>query len=218
MLGPGKAAIGTGVGRTVPHEGEMAIFTPDQGYQSFFVARDIAQELDVDLEKLRRQVDSLHETAETDGQLGLIVDRLNEIEQTIESASRSNERLRAKVVLPSAEDMAVRLVPSNSLDRLEEYRSDETKAYLLIGIFLGAVLGILSNWITDPGFEITRVSGAFMIIFSALAVLAAGWAAQVSARSRRVRSRLLGQKPGEATQGQEAQEAALVSQEDGEAS
>ncbi len=119
---------------------QQQILRDVQDIQTFYVARDVAEDLGGDLDELRRQVDDLHEAAVSSEQLGLIVNRLDEMGQTIESASRTSERLRADVVLPEAEEMAVRLVPSNSLGRLEEYRSDENKAYLFAGTFLGAVL------------------------------------------------------------------------------
>lgn len=162
-----------------------------------------AEELGGDLEKLKKQVDDLQTAAAVSGkELRPIIDGLVAgMAETVDSASRAGERLRAEVLLPPAEDMAVRLVPSDSLDRLEEYRSDENKAYLFVGIFLGAVLGILSNWVTASAFEITRVSGSFMMLFVVLAALAGAQARQAADRSRRVRSRLLGPPVRSGTEG-----------------
>jgi hypothetical protein len=85
-----------------------------------------------------------------------------------EEAQERSQELTVPVLLPSVEDMQVRLVPSHSLERLEEYRSDESTYYLLFGLFRGAILGILSNWVTDGIFFITCFSAILMGLFAVL--------------------------------------------------
>jgi len=79
--------------------------------------------------------------------------------------------------------MSVRLVPSDSLDRLEEYRSDVNWAYLFIGAFLGAIMGILSNWATNEEFIITRYSKVLMGLFLILAIGSGAWACNINRRA-----------------------------------
>jgi len=84
----------------------------------------------------------------------------------------------------------VRLVPSDSLDRLEEYRTDENVAYLLMGAFGGAILGFLSNLATNQQFIITRFSVMLMILFGVLTVLGIYWAFRLRGRVNRVKGRI----------------------------
>ena len=60
-------------------------------------------------------------------------DRLDDITTSIQKASERGQELKAKILLPPSELMNVQLVPSHSLERLEEYRSDEKKTYVLLG-------------------------------------------------------------------------------------
>lgn len=160
--------------------------------------REIAAELEDKLEGLKRQVDELHKAVLGGKELSQEVKRLEGLAATIEKAGEIGRNLTADVVLPPAKDLRVKLVPSDTLDRLEEYRADEAKAYLLVGAFLGAVLGILSNWVTQEAFTVTKISGAFMTFFGSMAILAAAWALQISRRARSLRTRLLGIPEGEA--------------------
>jgi 6-pyruvoyl-tetrahydropterin synthase len=152
--------------------------------------RKVAQELEQSIEKLRAQIAELKE-AVPDKQQAQVTDQLREIATTIEQMSVSNKELKADILLPPMEDMNVRLVRSDTLDRLEEYRMDESKAYLLIGVFGGAIFGILSNWATNETFTITRPSRMLMILFFIFALATTLWAYQVSGRARRVRNQLL---------------------------
>lgn len=164
----------------------------------FVSRREIAAELDDKLGALKEQVAELHGAVAGGRKLSQEVERLEGLLATIEKAGEIGRSLSADVVLPPAEELRVKLVPSDSLDRLEEYRADESKAYLLLGAFMGAALGILSNWVTQEAFKITKVSGTLMFVFGCLALLTAAWAHQIGRRARLLRSRLLGVSKGEA--------------------
>jgi len=158
--------------------------------------------LDDALETLRREVAQLRRDVTTDTQMpqvgeGLDVkqmtqlgERLDEIARTLDQASERSDELKADILFPPIEDMSVRLVPSDSLDRLEEYRSDVNWAYLLAGAFLGAVMGILSNWATNEKFIITRYSKVLIGLFLILAVGSGVWAYNINRRARRVRDHM----------------------------
>jgi len=159
--------------------------------------REIAADLDDKLGALKSQIDELHRSALGGMQLSQEVKRLEGITATIERAGEIGRNLTADVVLPPAKDLRVKLVPSDSLDRLEEYRSDESRAYLLVGAFLGAALGILSNWVTQEAFTVTKISGAFLVFFVCMALLAEAWALQIGHRARNLKNRLLSIPEGE---------------------
>jgi len=93
---------------------------------------------------------------------------MQQIEKLVEKAQEKTKELTAPVLLPSPQAIEVRLVASHSLDRLEEYRADESLYFLLIGLFGGAVLGILSNWFTNETLTMTRFSIVFIIFLGIL--------------------------------------------------
>jgi hypothetical protein len=113
---------------------------------------------------------------------------LFELKDSLTAARSTATDLTARVVLP--EDMAVQLVPSNLLEHLDEVRSDENKAYLLIGIFAGAEVGIVVNWTTDDKFTITRPSLVLMALFGVLLFISAGWAWLLNLRGTKLKKRL----------------------------
>jgi hypothetical protein len=146
------------------------------------------EKLSTELGSLRRQLIDFKEESLSDGKLG---HRVQDILATANRAADQSEVLTARVILPRQEDMDVRLVPSHSLERLEEYRSDENKAYLLIGVFSGAILGILSNWATSESFLITRFSVVLMTLLAGLTTACIVWARTVQQRANYVRQQIL---------------------------
>jgi hypothetical protein len=114
---------------------------------------------------------------------------------SIQKAQESSADLKAPIVLPPMEDMHVRLVTSTSLDRLEEHRADESKAYLLVGAFGGSILGILSNWATSENFTITKPSILLMGLLMVLCLMAVGWAMTVRSRAKAVMERISQHQP-----------------------
>ncbi len=163
-----------------------------------------------DVEKLeetvgavKRQIDELQASAVQDKDVNRILSRVQEIEDSVDSVGEISRSLTADVVLPPQGDLRIRLVPSDSLDRLEEYRADQSVSLLFVGIFLGAILGILSNWITDLDFTITRISGAFMVLFLVMASLVGFWTYVVRRRASETRKRMLFSPLAEEGSGQE---------------
>lgn len=147
--------------------------------------------LDNDIDEIRKQVVRIKESASTDTKLKPILAALEEATRTINQASAKSKELTADVVLPSKKTMAVHLVPSHLFERLEEYRNDENKAFLLIGAFFGAILGILSNWATNENFIITRFSLVLMGMFFFLALLSITWAILISRRAQKAKQNML---------------------------
>lgn len=151
---------------------------------------ELVKELDNDINEIQEQVIHIQENAASDQSLKPILASLEEALQTINRASAKSKELTAEVVLPSDETMAVHLVPSHLLERLEEYRSDENKVFLLIGAFSGAILGILANWATNEVLTITRFSIILMGIFFSLAILSIAWAVLISYRASKIKKTL----------------------------
>lgn len=144
--------------------------------------------LNIELASLRQQLVEIQKESLTAEELDR---RLGDMLKTANRAVGRSEELTARVILPQQEDMDVRLVPSHSLERLEEYRSDENIAYLLIGLFGGAILGILGNWVTSENFVITRVSTVLVFVFAFLTVACIFWTRRIHQRAVAVRDQML---------------------------
>lgn len=134
--------------------------------------------LNFQMQSLRQQVEEVRKQPAQ----GEIINKLDELERTVDAA----HQLSADIVLPPPDSMAVRLVPIQQIERLEEYRSDENWLYLLIGAFLGGIFGILSNWANTDKFELTRYSIVLMIILLFLTVLGVLWAIRLKKRAQSV--------------------------------
>lgn len=153
--------------------------------------RDIAATLEANLEALKTQFEELHEEAVSEKDFAKLARRLDEISEAVEKAEKISHRLSADVILPPPEELRVRLVPSDSLERLEEYRSDKSAYSLFTGIFLGAALGILSNWVTNKDSDITRISIICVIFFCMNSVIVGFRSYQISRRAKTMRNRIL---------------------------
>ena len=171
---------------------------PNNRFQSLVLGDMSVDNLNVDLENLRSQVEQLKDEVAGKEELAQLNGRLDEITASVQKASEKGQELKAKVLLPPSELMDVQLVPSHSLERLEEYRSDEKKAYVLLGVFLGCAFGILSNWATQDTFVWTRHASVLLVLFLILTFGLAIWAHQINSRVIQVKNRMLtNQKPAE---------------------
>jgi len=132
-----------------------------------------ADALSIELTSLRQQLDEMRKYALTDEQ---VERRIEEMLKTANRAIGRTEELTARVLLPPPEMTDVQLLPSGVLERLEEYRSDENIAYLLIGTFVGSILGILSNWVTNDPFIVTKFSLVLLGLFVMLTFICILWA------------------------------------------
>lgn len=141
-----------------------------------------------ELVNLRKQVVDLQKASLTENQLE---QRIQEILKTADRAAGQGELLTARVILPRQEDMNVRLIPSHSFERLEEYRSDENIAYLLIGVFAGGICGILSNWAANESLVITRFSLVLMCFLAVLTIACVLWVRIIRSRTNAVKGQIL---------------------------
>lgn len=120
-----------------------------------------------------------------------IDERVKSVIEVAEKASNRSDELTARLVLPSSSLTDVPLIPVHTLDRLEEYRSDENIAHLLIGLFGGSTLGILSNWATDENFTMPRFSIVLIILFIALTIACIIWARRIDNRAKTIKAKMI---------------------------
>lgn len=152
------------------------------------LSRGESQNLLLELTKLRQELAEVKAGTVT----------AEEIDVTIDAAIRTTNRaidqtdaLTARILLPPSNLTDRYLVPSDSLERLEEYRSDESLAYLLVGLFAGACLGIIANWVATDPLSITIFSLILFVIFAVLSAASAFWARRIHLRSERVKTAIL---------------------------
>jgi hypothetical protein len=146
--------------------------------------------LNDDLANIKSQIDKLKKEVAGKEELAEINQRLDTMTTSIESATERGQELKAKVLLPPSEHLNVQLVPSHSLERLEEYRTDEKMIYVFLGVFLGGIIGILSNWATQDSFKIDRASGVLIAMFVFLTCCLSYWAYITNERVHKVRNQM----------------------------
>jgi hypothetical protein len=104
-------------------------------------------------------------------------------------------RLTAPVRLPSREAIAVQLGPLNLINRLEEYQSDENWAQFAIGVFFGAILGIVVEWMTSQDMtsqdlEISQSSLVLMALLVVLTIASVLWLRRIRKRKSSLKEEL----------------------------
>lgn len=151
--------------------------------------------LNSELTSLRSEIDRLREELTTTTGSNL-ASRLEELAALATRVDAHSKELTAAVILPPEEALRVHLVTSNSLERLEEYRADVSRYYGLAGIFGGAVLGIIINWVTTPELTITRTSVILMVILAALTWACVYQISHLNQRAARIQAQMLHQPPG----------------------
>jgi hypothetical protein len=177
-------------GPTTPEDRRYRLLVEGVGaavYSSSGSPADISR-LNRDLEALRSKVEEIQKQVVTDEQLK---GKFEEVVQLVDRAEERGKELKARVLLPSEEDMTISLVPSHFVERLGEYYLENTVAFLLLGLFLGAVLGIVVNWATNEKFVVTNVSLVLISLFVLLATGSALWAFYMGRKSTAVRNQML---------------------------
>lgn len=124
-------------------------------------------------------------------EVAAIAQTVSQVQTQLTQAQRQTEGLTAPIVMPTPEDMQIRLVPTHWLERLEEYRADEANAKAIALLFCGAILGILINWATSEQFIVTRFSVVLILLFGLLAAGLGRWVARVRQRATLMRDRML---------------------------
>jgi hypothetical protein len=138
---------------------------------------------------LRQQIFELISRTEDSNSEDQSVDELiDEIVKTVNRTVGRTEDLKADLILPI--NRGIRLFMEHDVDRLEEYRSDENIAFLLVGLFAGAAVGIVVNWATDSTFAPTPISITLLLLFAILAIGAGFWSRRLKGRVTKVYTRL----------------------------
>lgn len=174
------------------------LYEPFHGFQDGRIAA-----LSRDLDAVRNQIASIQKEAPANA---AVAEQVQTLTSLVEQAQAKSKELMAPVLLPPMEDMEVRLVASHSLERLEEYRSDENKYYLFIGLFGGAILGILANWFTSAQFTITRFSVIFIALLAILTLACVFMVMGISKRAKGLRTKMLSNEARPTTSARESQE------------
>lgn len=119
--------------------------------------------------------------------------QIRDLQTSISELQATSQEITAPVALPSKQQLEVRLIPTTSFERLEEYRAEENKWFTWAGVFLGAVIGVFINLITGGEATVTTwiVSGTFlaMVIFSGVS------ARSYSQRAKNLRDEIVDKKP-----------------------
>lgn len=118
--------------------------------------------------------------------------RLDQLDNSMTSAISRTNNLNARLILPPSSLTDQYLVPSGALERLEEYRSDEGVALLVVGTFLGAGLGILATWTATDDIIISRASLILLALFVGLMVASIFWVRHIRLRMERAKKQIFG--------------------------
>lgn len=104
----------------------------------------------------------------------------DDIEKLKHQIARMEQYLTPPIplIIPEPQDLAVRLVRADLLNTMEDYRSDENKWYSTAWAFIGAILGVIVNWLTEQPISITTPAVVIIVVFGIVALLS--W---VSARN-----------------------------------
>jgi hypothetical protein len=140
------------------------------------------EEMDIKLDSLLAQV--------TDDNARRYTELLGEIRNQTKIQDAIRE-INAPVEVPTPEQMKVKLVPSHLLIWLEETRSDENRWSSVGWAFIGAILGIVINWITADQIQITRPAAVVIIAFGIIAALAFFASHQYGRRAGAVRADIM---------------------------
>ncbi len=99
--------------------------------------------------------------------------------------------LGAPIFIPNRDSLAIGLVPSDIVYRLEEYRSDQMKWETILWIFVGAILGIVVNWITSEPLVISRASLVVVVILVIISIIIGVNAREYRKRADEMKSKIL---------------------------
>jgi len=84
--------------------------------------------------------------------------------------------ITAPIYIPTIDSLAINLVPADLVYRLEEYRSDASRWEATFWTLIGAIIGVIVNWVTNDPINISRTSIvviAFLLVMAVLIGIAA---------------------------------------------
>lgn len=147
--------------------------------------------LATDVKTLQHEIKALATAVKRNDTHEQLVDRVQQLEESATNKfAQLDQTLKADVLLPSDEVMKVKLVPLHYMERLDEYRSDENWAFSLGGIFLGALLGIITNGFFTLEDTLSSPTFMLLLLFSILTGMAYLWGMRIRKRVQRVHDRM----------------------------
>jgi VIT1/CCC1 family predicted Fe2+/Mn2+ transporter len=102
-----------------------------------------------------------------------------------------DQGITAPVKLPSQEAMTVQLGPVNYIERLDEYHSDENLAYALIGLLVGAILGIIADGFVQIPVQFSSLSIILIIILVIFSGFSLLWLIRIRNRRKSVQKQII---------------------------
>ena len=124
------------------------------------------QDLEQSVATVSKRLDEMRDTATITAD-STLAEQLQVLREDMRHMQQTSQALTAPVRIPSPSEMEVRLVPLHHLDRLEEYRNDESQWLTLFGITVGAIIAIVVNGVTGG-----KIEGETWILLGLLIVIA----------------------------------------------
>ena len=118
--------------------------------------------------------------------------QVQDLQTSIAELQATSKEITAPVALPSKQQLEVRLIPTTSFERLEEYRAEENKWFTWAGIFLGAVIGVFINLVT--GGQATATTWIVAATFLVMVVFSGVSALSYSQRAKNLRDEIVEKK------------------------
>lgn len=159
------------------------------------------RELNIQIQDLKDAISSLSDNFERNDSSNItksstnsegLIAQVQDLQAAISELQATSKEITAPVALPTKQQLEVRLIPTTSFERLEEYRSEENKWFTWAGIFVGAILGLCINLIT--GGEATISTYIVAVTFLVMTILT-GWSARnYSNRAKKLRDDIIDKK------------------------
>lgn len=157
---------------------------------------EVSKEFNTQIKDLKYLVSSLEEKIESGKpDEGELKNQIEELQTTVADIQKKGATLTAPVQLPSSQKMAVKLIPTNMFNTLEEYRSDQNKWFSICTLFVGAILGIFINLST--GAKADKTTWIVLIILLVVSLFSGHSGRTYSERSKTLKKQIDDMYPGE---------------------
>lgn len=105
----------------------------------------------------------------------------------------SEINITAPVYFPPRDSLAINLVSTDLVYRLEEYRSDEKRFETILFTIIGAIIGVVVNWATTEPLMFSKTSIVIIILLSIFAVLSGIAMRDYRSRANQIKTSMLSQ-------------------------
>lgn len=103
--------------------------------------------------------------------VGLPQEYIDQLITSLQGAHATGKRLYADVIMPDRKKLEVRLAPMHLLEQHNQYASDVSVVQLLLGVFLGALIGLFVSLSYSCGVNWTVPLVATVITLSAVVLM-----------------------------------------------